>query len=88
MDTGNVSDSKSRLTRVRIDDETWSDFRLAIGQRSVSKELGKLVEREVARYRRTSLQLTDEYVALAIDDARALKQELSDLLERLEKISR
>ncbi len=43
--------SGTRMARVAVSEEVWTEFRHAIGTRSIAEALGDLVEREVARSR-------------------------------------
>lgn len=38
-----------QTARVRVDDDTWAQYRRSLGERSVAEALGSYVEREVAR---------------------------------------
>jgi hypothetical protein len=69
----------SRIARVHVDDATWSEFRQAIGDRSVAEVLGRYVEREVAQAQRDRLngaEMTERELANALDRAAALTQTL------------
>jgi hypothetical protein len=75
------------MARVHVSDATWSAFRAGLGATPVSVELGRLVEPEVARRRR--LVASDAGSARqAIDDARVVVRELSEMIERLEHAQR
>jgi hypothetical protein len=77
----------SRIARVHVDDETWSDFRQAIGHRSVAEVLGRYVELEVARAQRDRLkdaEITDRELADVLDRAAAMTRTLQSLTLRLE----
>lgn len=74
----------SRLVRIRIDDADWSDFKLAHQGERLTLVLGELVKRDVNRARRTNLTLTPERVEKSIEDARAIKDEIAELVEQLE----
>lgn len=41
-----------QTARVRVDDETWAEYRRMLGDRSVAEALGGHVEAEVAKWRR------------------------------------
>lgn len=73
------------MARVQISDETWSAFRAGLGATPVSVELGRLVEREVATRRRRAAEDAGG-VRQAVDDARVVVDELSELIRRLERI--
>lgn len=72
------------MARVQVSDETWTAYRAALGTTSVSVALGKLVEREVARHLRRTAGDPDA-VQEAVADARAVANELSTLIARLER---
>lgn len=73
------------MARVKIDDDTWSQFRVSLGSTPVSVALGKLVEREVAAHRRRTA--IDAYgVREAVENARDVADELAALIGRLERI--
>lgn len=62
-----------QTARVRVDDETWAEFRRSLGDRSVAEALGAHVEREVAGWRRRRATRAD------LDE-----REVVELLERVE----
>jgi hypothetical protein len=72
------------MARVRVSDETWAAYRIALGATPVSAALGKLAEREVAAHRRRTA-LDGEAVREAVTDARAVAAELERLIARLEQ---
>lgn len=74
---------RDRMARVHVSDETWSAFRAGLGSTPVSVELGWLVEREVATRRRQAASDAGS-AQQAIDDARVVVDELSDMVRRLE----
>jgi hypothetical protein len=77
----------SRIARVHVDDATWSEFRQAIGDRSVAEVLGRYVELEVARAQRDGLsgaEMTERELADALERAAALTQTLQRVTVRLE----
>lgn len=71
------------MARVQVDDQTWSAFRASLGAMPASVALGRLVEREVAAVRRRSVA-DAEAVSAAVQEARSVAKELSDLIDRLE----
>jgi hypothetical protein len=71
------------MARVQVTDGTWAAYRASLGARPVSVALGKLVEREVASYRRRTADNTEE-VRDAVRDARIVADELASLIARLE----
>jgi hypothetical protein len=72
------------MARVQVSDDTWVAYRAALGTTPVSVALGRLVEREVAARRRRVASDADG-VRHAVDDARAVVDELSALIARLER---
>jgi hypothetical protein len=74
------------MARVQVSDETWAAYRSALGATPVSVGLGKLVEREVSRYRRRNA-VDAAGVQDAVEDARAVAQELAALISRLEGVT-
>jgi hypothetical protein len=81
-----VVQMRDRMARVQVSDEVWSAFRLGLGPKPVSVALGELVEREVGRQQRRSASDV-ESARLALQDARALAQELEQLISRLEPLA-
>jgi hypothetical protein len=73
------------MARVKIDDDTWSLFRVSLGSTPVSVALGKLVEREVAAHRRRTA-IDAHGVREAVENARDVADELTALIGRLEQI--
>jgi hypothetical protein len=47
------------MARVRVDDQTWRDFRHEIGPNTVAQRLGELVVRDVAERRRRRLHTAE-----------------------------
>lgn len=76
---------KSRLVRVTVTDDVWADFKSIHSNRYASNVLGELVERDVAKGRRTLLSITPERLKSALEDAANTKRELELLIERLER---
>jgi hypothetical protein len=77
----------SRVARVHVDEATWSEFRRAIGHRSIAEVLGRYVELEVARAQRDRLSgadITDRELTDALDRAAALTRTLQRITLRLE----
>jgi hypothetical protein len=72
------------MTRIQVSDETWTTYRALVGPTPVSAALGKLVEREVAAYRRRTA-LDADGIREAVDDARTVADELAVLIARLER---
>lgn len=71
------------MSRVQVDDKTWSAFRASLGATPASVALGRLVEREVAAARRRSGADPDA-ISASVDEARAVAVELTALIDRLE----
>jgi hypothetical protein len=80
------------MARVTVSDETWQQFRrLAERNGGVSKTLGGLVLGEVRRHREQELRAgtaAAREALVALDDARALTQELNAITTRLEALAR
>lgn len=77
-----------QTARVRVDDETWADFRSLLGERSVAEALGSHVEREVARWqfeRASHAELSEREVLEALERVEAAKSTLEALAARLER---
>jgi hypothetical protein len=75
------------MARVHVSDETWSAFRAGLGSTPASVALGRLVERDVAAVRRRNVP-DAEAVDDAVQEARAIAEELAQLIGRLEGRSR
>lgn len=81
----------SRIARVRADEDTWAEFKQAIGDRSVAEVLGRYVETEVARARARRLrggEMTDDELLEALDRAAATTDALRSVAARLEQLRR
>jgi len=79
------------MARVRVHEDTWREFRHAIGPYTVAERLGELVEREVAERRRRRLhagRLDADEVQQALDQAGALGRDLAAITIRLEALAR
>lgn len=77
----------SRIARVHVTDSTWSEFRRAIGDRSVAEVLGRYVELEVARAQRDRLSaddVTQRELVDALGQAAVLTRSLQRITERLQ----
>lgn len=74
---------RDRTARVQVSDETWSTFRAGLGSTPASVALGRLVEREVASQRRRSASDGGD-VYRAVEDARVVVAELTEMIRRLE----
>lgn len=75
---------RDRMARVQVSDDVWSAFRASLGATPVSVALGELVRREVGRRERRTA--SDELgVRLAVEDARAVADELQAMIARLDR---
>ncbi len=72
------------MARVQVSDEVWSAFRANLGATPVSVALGELVRREVGRRERRSAS-DEQGVRLAVEDARAVADELQAMIARLDE---
>jgi hypothetical protein len=72
------------MARVQVSDEVWSAFRASLGATPVSVALGELVRREVGRRERRTAS-DEQGVRLAVQDARAVADELQGMIVRLER---
>jgi DTW domain-containing protein YfiP len=79
---------RDRPARVRVADETWREFRMAVvGDSAVATYLGQMVETEVSRHRVCSMRLaraSNAELISAVERATALRDELVELVDRLE----
>ena len=75
---------RDRMARVQVSDEVWSAFRASLGTTPVSVALGELVRREVGRRERRTAD-DEQGVRLAVEDARAVADELQEMIARLER---
>jgi hypothetical protein len=76
-----------QTARVSVDDATWAEWRVALGERSVTAALGAYVELEVAKvreHRATRAQLTEREVAEVLQRIEASQAALEALTRRLE----
>ena len=76
-----------QTARVRVDDETWAEFRTSLGGRSVAEALGTHVEVEVARWRRqkaTRPELDEREVIELLERIEAATVTLDALARRLQ----
>ena len=71
------------MARVQVSDDVWSAFRANLGATPVSVALGELVRREVGRRERRTAS-DEQGVRLAVEDARAVADELQDMIARLD----
>lgn len=78
-----AADQRDRIARVQVSDEVWAAFRAGLGTTPVNAALGELVRREVARKARRSAN-DARGIRIALADARAVADELTSLIARLE----
>jgi len=69
---------------VQVSDEVWSAFRARLGATPVNVALGELVRREVGRLERRTAS-DEQGIRLAIEDARAVADELNTMIARLNR---
>jgi hypothetical protein len=77
-----------RQARVKVPDEVWRDFRLATQTESVGDALGRLVTREVERWRGRRIRqgtADDQEVLDALQRAQTLQAELAAIVGYLER---
>ncbi len=77
-----------QTARVRVDDETWAEFRRSLGERSVAETLGAHVEGEVAQWRRrhaSRAELDEREVLEVLERIEAAGATLEALTVRLER---
>jgi hypothetical protein len=72
------------MARVQVSDEVWSAFRASLGATPVNVALGELVRREVGRRERRTAS-DEQGVRRAVEDARAVADELRALIARLDR---
>jgi hypothetical protein len=78
------------MARVRVDDETWREFRRELGPNTVAKRLGELVKRDLGERRRRRLdngQLDPREVQQALEQAAELGRDLAAITRRLEALA-
>src|SRR6266851_5576160 len=81
--------TRDHMARVRVDEQTWREFRHAIGPYTVAERLGELVVRDVAEWRRRRLragELDAREVQQALEQAHALGRDLAAIAKRLEAL--
>jgi hypothetical protein len=72
------------MARVQVSDDVWSAFRASLGATPVSVALGALVRRELGRRERRTAS-DEQGVRLAVEDARAVADELQEMIARLDR---
>jgi len=76
------------MARVAVPDQVWADFRALAEPRSIAAVLGELVQREVDRAHARRLKhstLDDQELVDALDHARELHDDLTQIVARLER---
>lgn len=82
-----TGDARDHMARVRVDDQTWREFRHEIGPSTVAQRLGELVARDLGERRRRRLhngQLDPREVEQALEEAAELGRDLAAITRRLE----
>lgn len=78
-----------RMARVAVADDVWADFRALAEPDTISVALGRLVAREVDRHHahrlKTQAQFDDQQLTDALDRARELHDQLTQIVDRLER---
>jgi hypothetical protein len=74
---------RDRMARVQVSDDVWAAFRASLGATPVSAALGELVRREVGRSERRTAS-DEQAIRLAVEDARAVAEELHEMISRLD----
>ena len=81
---------RDRQARVKVADDVWRDFRLLTQTEGVGEALGRLVTREVERWRTKRIRdgsADDEVVLGALERARELQADLAAITARLERLA-
>ena|SRR6266851_781416 len=81
--------ARDHMARVRVDEQTWREFRHVIGPATVSQRLSELVLRDLAERRRRRLhagQLDAREVQQALEQTHALSRDLAAITKRLEAL--
>jgi predicted DNA-binding protein (UPF0278 family) len=76
------------MARVHTTDEIWAEFKTSAGNESLSVILGELVARHVDQYRSRRLrdgELDDSEILDALERARELDTDLTQMIARLER---
>ena len=85
-----TSDARDHMARVRVDDQTWREFRHELGPNTVAQRLGELVARDLGERRRRRLhtgQLDRREVQQALEQAAELSRDLAAITRRLEALA-
>jgi hypothetical protein len=79
---------RDRQARVKVTDDVWDDFRLITRTEGVGEALGRLVTREVERWRARRVRdgsADDRTVLDALERAHELQADLTAIVARLER---
>jgi hypothetical protein len=82
---------RDRQARVKVTDDVWDDFRLLTRAEGVGEALGRLVTREVERWRVARIRdgSADDHAVLdALERAHELQADLGAIVARLERRQR
>src|SRR4051794_33067175 len=80
--------TSDRQARVKVTDDVWDDFRLLTRTEGVGEALGRLVTREVERWRTRRVRdgsADDQAVLDALERAHELQAHLAAIVARLER---
>ena len=90
LGTERATGPRDHMARVRVDDQTWRDFRHEIGPSTVAQRLGELVARDLGERRRRGIpsgQLDPREVQQALSQAAELNRDLAAITRRLEALA-
>jgi hypothetical protein len=92
MPTENAPKPRDHMARVFCTDEAWTVFRQAAQRREIASSayLGQLVAREVTRLQAAAAragELGAAQAVAALDEARALRNDIARLTDRLEGLA-
>src|SRR4051794_316799 len=79
---------RDRQARVKVTDDVWEDFRILTRSEGVGEALGRLVTREVERWRTARIRngsADDQAVLDALERAHELQADLAAIVGRLER---
>src|SRR3954447_15703709 len=79
---------RDRQARVKVTDDVWDDFRLLTRSEGVGEALGRLVTRDVERWRAARIRdgsADDQAVLDALERARELQTDLAAIVAQLER---
>jgi hypothetical protein len=80
--------TRDRQARVKVADDVWDDFRLLTRTEGIGEALGRLVTREVERWRIARIRdgsADDQAVLDALERAHELQVDLTAIVARLER---